>query len=257
MNKSNIKLNSFKPKNTLNPNFWNDKKKLNRNVKINILDIVDEFVEGIEVKKFKVKDITLTGSIANYNWSKFSDVDIHIIVDKSVIDVDRKMLDDYFAMKKEEWKTKHSGLKIYNFDTEIYIQDVNEKHSSSGIYSVMNNEWIVEPKPFEEYDIDEKYIVNKSYEFITEIDKIEKTLKTCNDRRKLRGLQSRLSTLFKNLKGKRNAGVNKNGEFDKDNIVYKVIRRQNYLEKVFTLKHNIVDKIYSINEALLHGEILR
>ena len=28
-----------------------------------------------------VEDITLTGSLANYNWSSYSDVDLHIIID--------------------------------------------------------------------------------------------------------------------------------------------------------------------------------
>jgi predicted nucleotidyltransferase len=42
------------------------------------MDIVEEFMEGLDMD-LDLKDVIVTGSIANYNWSKFSDIDLHIL----------------------------------------------------------------------------------------------------------------------------------------------------------------------------------
>ena len=42
------------------------------------MDIVDEFVERLDLDA-EIKDIIVTGSLANYNWSKFSDEETGLI----------------------------------------------------------------------------------------------------------------------------------------------------------------------------------
>jgi predicted nucleotidyltransferase len=44
------------------------------------MDIVDEFIERLDLDA-DMKDIIVTGSLANYNWSRFSDIDLHILID--------------------------------------------------------------------------------------------------------------------------------------------------------------------------------
>ena len=76
-------LNSFKVKDTLEPQIWQNDT-LNPNVRTQLVKIATDFYEGLNLPpEVKMKDIIFTGSLANYNWSKFSDVDLHIVLDFS------------------------------------------------------------------------------------------------------------------------------------------------------------------------------
>ena len=78
---------SFKPKKELNPKIWvkeGNSYVLNSEVREKLLEISDSFIEFIGVDFF-IHDLILTGSLANYNWSEYSDVDLHIIIDYSDI----------------------------------------------------------------------------------------------------------------------------------------------------------------------------
>ena len=77
-------LASFKTQETLNPDVFTNEV-MNEDIKKRLAEIADDFVAGIDFD-LQVDDITLTGSLANYNWSKYSDFDLHIIVDFYEID---------------------------------------------------------------------------------------------------------------------------------------------------------------------------
>ena len=67
----------------LNPEIWlisKKESKMKPEIRERLLDIANQFVEFLDVPVF-VDDIIMTGSLANYNWSNYSDVDLHIIVD--------------------------------------------------------------------------------------------------------------------------------------------------------------------------------
>lgn len=249
MKKQDIKnLNTFSPKKKLNDKFFNEKKKLIGNVRKAILEVAELFIDGLEVPRLKVKDIIFTGSLANYNWSKHSDVDIHILVDFSKLKINKDLLADYFAMKKEEWGNKHEELTIYNFPVEMYVQDVKEVHKASGQYSVMNNQWLVEPEEIkkEDSEFDEKYVEDKAFEFIKTLLDLKKQIEKETERKELRKLRTKLKNHFKDFKEKRANGLRKNGEYDEDNITYKVVRRNNYIKKYFDLINYLDNKIHSL-----------
>ena len=63
--------------------------------------ISDDFFETLDIAWVDIDDIILTGSLANYNWSKFSDVDIHILVDYEEVDDNVDLVREYFMSKKE------------------------------------------------------------------------------------------------------------------------------------------------------------
>ena len=93
-----------------------------------------------------IKDITVTGSVANYNYTHYSDVDLHVLFDYSAVDEDFEFVLDYMNAKKSVWNDKHN-IKIKGHDVELYAQDVNEPHHSTGVYSIMANKWIDKPVP--------------------------------------------------------------------------------------------------------------
>ena len=97
---SDISLKSFEIQDELNPKFWINNK-LNSRIRLKLLDLADEFIDTLAVDWVKPEDIVLTGSIANYNWSKYSDVDVHILIDYKKIWKKTEFVQDYFDSKKE------------------------------------------------------------------------------------------------------------------------------------------------------------
>ena len=74
-----LDLSSFKPQKELNPKIW-VKGLLNSRVRLRLLDIADDFINTLPISHSLVDDIILTGSLANYNWSRYSDFDLHILL---------------------------------------------------------------------------------------------------------------------------------------------------------------------------------
>ena len=66
--------------------------------------------------------------------------------------------------KKGIWNDAHD-ISIYNFPVEVYVENEGESHTASGLYSILNDEWIVVPKK-KEVMIDKDDITTKAEEFI-------------------------------------------------------------------------------------------
>ena len=141
-----LDLSSFEIQNKLNPKFWKNDL-LDSRIRLKLLDIADDFTDFLKVDWVKPEDITMTGSLANYNWSEeYSDIDLHIIMDFKKVDKRVDFVREYFQSKKDLWNQKHKDIRILNYPVELYVQDKNEPHSSSGIYSLEKNDWIVKPE---------------------------------------------------------------------------------------------------------------
>ena len=134
---------SFEVKDELTPEVWQ-----NNQLKAEVLgvlrDISKDFFDGLELGQIDIKDIILTGSLANYNWSEYSDIDLHILIDFAQVDENVKLVKDFFGAKKSVWNSTHDIL-VMGYEVEIYVQDINEPHKASGQYSIMNDSWNVEP----------------------------------------------------------------------------------------------------------------
>ena len=89
-------------------------------------------------------------------------------------------------------------------------------------------------------------IVNKSAKFIDEIDKLEKKIKLEHDTAKLDILSKKVKNLYDKLKGIRKESLKNGNEMSFGNIIWKVLRRTKYIEKIFKLKTQTYDKINSI-----------
>lgn len=244
-----VNLKSFEIQDELNPKFWINNK-INSRVRLKLLDLADEFFDSLNIKWVKPKDIVLTGSIANYNWSKYSDVDVHILVDYKEVWEKTDFVKDYFDSKKQIWGEEHDGLKIYGFPVEIYVEDANAKNPNSGIYSLEKNEWVVEPDDFQDAEINEERIKEISARLMTEIDDIDDKLKTEKDNHKLETLSTKMKKLFDKLVKQRKESLKKHGEMGTYNIIWKVLRRAGYLDKIWDIINNIYNKVNSIKESV-------
>lgn len=245
-----VDLSSFNIKKNLNPKFWKDGK-LDSRIRMKLLDIADDFIEFLGVNWVKPKDIIITGSLANYNWNeKYSDIDLHVLLDYNKVDKRKDFVSNYFHALKSQWNEEHEDLKIFGFPVEVYVQDVNEIHTASGVYSLEKNEWLEEP----ERDKLAKVKVNKTNikkEVSIYTKKIDELLdlykKNKSDNYKIEKIYNKAEKLFDEIKTNRRKSLNgKNTEITEDNIIFKSLRRLGYIEKLV----KIITDCYNILNSL-------
>ena len=232
-------IDSFSIKSTLNPKVWENpdnpkKATMVPKVRKALERIADEFVEYLGDDVF-VEDVILTGSLSNFNWSEFSDFDLHIVVDMDEYGDDDELYKELFNLKKQVFNDKHN-IKIFGYDVELYAQDAEESHYSSGVYSVMNNEWISEPKKFK-HNIDKEVLTNK-IKCWTE--KIDTAIEEGKDLEKIK----------EKLKDYRKSGLEKDGELSYENLVFKFLRRSGDIQKLFDTANKEMDKELSVERTI-------
>ena len=120
--------------------------KLKPDIREQLLEISDAFIEYLGIS-IDVIDVTFTGSYANFNYTPYSDIDLHIIVDPKSINKDVDLVEEFLKAKRQFWNDRND-IRVLNIEVELYAQDVNEEHASSGVYSVKNNEWINKYKKY-------------------------------------------------------------------------------------------------------------
>ena len=136
---------SFDTHDRLQPRIW-DGDKIYPAVRDGLMKVAQDFIDGLPLE-IDIEDITLTGSLANYNWSNYSDVDLHIIVNFLGVDENRVLVKAFFDNARMRWNNKHH-ISMKGYDVEIYVEDTREQHKSSGVYSLLKNEWLQKPKKF-------------------------------------------------------------------------------------------------------------
>jgi predicted nucleotidyltransferase len=239
---------SFETKETLSDQIFEEKKGhfvMRGEIKKRLIEVSNDFIESLGVECF-IHDVVLTGSLANYNWSQYSDVDLHILIDFDELDKDSKkdsivlhsIMKEFFDAKKNVWNEKHE-IKIKGYDVEIYVQDVNEEHISSGVYSILHNKWVLEPKK-DKPNIDDRKILEKGEEFGKKIDRLIQTPKDITI--------DQLEDLRKKIKEFRQSGLESGGEYSYENLTFKLLRRNGYIQKLLRLKTQLTDKKLSITQ---------
>lgn len=240
-----INLNPLEPKPQLNPRFWINGK-LNSKVRLKLMDIADDFIQTLNVKWVKPLDVVFTGSLANYNWTKYSDIDIHVIMNYEEVYKNVEFVKEYFEMKKYSWAQDHDSLRIYGFPVELYVEDSNDAANSSGVYSIERNKWIVEPKPFDDNEFDEQYVKKTAAKLMTQVDELSDMIDSTDDEYKMDVLSKKVKRLNDKVKFIRQKSLKKEGEMGNGNIIYKAMRNAGYIDKLWDLKSKTYDKLNSL-----------
>jgi len=238
-------IKSFNPQETLNPKIWEkdgDEPKLKPEIREGLLNIANEFIEFLDVDII-VTDIILTGSLSNFNWSKYSDFDLHIVVNLEQYDENQiELYEKIFNLKKLIFNQNHD-IKIKGYEVELYVQNENESHFSSGVYSILFNEWANVPKK-EKVSIDKDLIKQKSKQWMNMIDNLLDSIKD-NDA----DIAKEMVQKYKDkLKKYRTCGLQKKGEYSTENLVFKILRRNGYIEKLHNNTSKIIDNKLSMNQ---------
>jgi len=232
-------LKSFEVNDTLEPEVWEDNK-IKPEVREALLKIVKDFLIDLPFD-LEVEDITLTGSLANYNWSRYSDVDLHILVDFKKVDDNQELVAQFFRNLQTNWNNTHD-IYMSDYEVEIYFQDTNEPHMSTGIYSIQNDEWVTEPKP-EAASIDYANIEKKATDISDRITDIQRMLDEEDEEEKVLDAIDRLKAKIRNM---RKTGLEGAGQFSVENLAFKVLRRSEELKRLSDLKVKAYDSMMTV-----------
>ena len=211
-------------------------------VRNKLLQIADIFVGYLEVPNFRVLDIVLTGSMANYNWTKFSDFDIHVVTEYNDLNAD-EIAEAFYQAKKKIWNDNHD-ITIHGHEAELYVEDVNEPPVAQGMFSLKDNKWLSKPT-FSPPDVKTGAVFHKVKGLVTEI---KHALKTADDAEDVKRLTDKIRKM-------RRAGLDDGGEFSVENLAFKVLRNIGYIEKLSNAYLSLQDKELSLSESSGESDI--
>ena len=115
-------------------------------VRQKLLEIADAFKTRLaeDDLDLHIIDIQFVGSNASYEYTEYSDIDLHLVSNFSLHTCDPALLQIALNAEKSNFNSAHNIL-IKGIPVEVYVEDVNAGTISNGIYSVKYNKWIKFP----------------------------------------------------------------------------------------------------------------
>lgn len=220
----------------LNVKFW-DGLTLRTEVRDKLLEIGYIWAEFAKIPPNAIQDIILVGGNANYNYTEYSDLDLHLVVDKDEIAAcQTDFLDDFLRDKKRLWALTHD-VTLYGQPVELYAQDIRDEiPRNQGTYSVLNQRWIQEPRK-QYVDFTDPLLKQKVRDMMERIDDLIDT--QADDITVLNKLKEKIRTM-------RGSAIQRGGEFALENLVFKELRNRGYLDKLSKYIRTIEDKNLSL-----------
>jgi hypothetical protein len=204
-------------------------------VRIKMLEVAQSWQKFSKIPDIIVKDVIFTGGNANYNFSRYSDIDVHLVIDKYKLFHNKDFVDDYLAGKKTLWSLNHH-IKIKGYPVELYAQDLKDILVASGVYSLRYNKWIAKPIHGNYNFKNDEALENKVNEFQKMILDMIKNKASYDD----------FEVIKKKIINMRRAALSSGNEFSFENLVYKELRNRKVFDKMNDYIKNIEDKELSL-----------
>lgn len=227
--------------NRLNPSVWSTPTEMRADVRYKLLEITQRFITYLEVPNFKLVNVLLRGSLANFNYTPYSDFDLHLVTDYKALGCD--ITEQFYMAKKKIWNDEHD-ITIKGYDVELYVEDIEAKNVSSGTFSLLDNEWISVPK-MTAPDVDNYAVGAKARDLMTQINRAVKA-----------GSLEDVDRLTDKIKVMRRAGLDANGEFSTENLAFKILRNKGYMDKLYKAKNSKFDQELSLDEGLKSSALM-
>jgi Txe/YoeB family toxin of Txe-Axe toxin-antitoxin module len=119
-------------------------------------------------------------------------------------------------------------------------------HFASGVYSVLNDEWISKPSK-EKPQLERGVLTTKIDGWKDKIENLITNIK----KEGLKANEEKVEKLKKKLKDYRKSGLEKEGEYSYENLVFKYLRRSGLLEKLYNTVSRQTDKELSVEVKLV------
>jgi hypothetical protein len=228
----------------LNPLLFSENK-LKADVREKALAVADELINSLNESGVKIvlKDLILTGSNASYNYTKDSDIDLHLVADTSELEDPDGLYPIIYQAFKSAFNKKYD-IEFYGIPVEVYIESDNTALVSNGIYSIMYDSWVKEPEKVSIPDVDQEAIEKairplelRYYKLVQDV----KTGKVTDEAI----IDAFVDELYK-LRGE---GL-KDGEYAEGNLVFKEMRNKGYLDSLKDLRDKVIADRLSLEEAL-------
>jgi len=222
--------------NILNQKVWNYENKLHNDIKEKLLQISKIFLKGIETP-IKIKNILLTGSLASYQWRPTSDFDLHIIVEIT----DENCLDtalDYFDSKSKIFNKDHD-IFLKGYKVEVNLKTEENLLPDKGVYDILRDKWIVFPNvPRREMEDENVLKLSEKIKL-----KIDYAINNNADLDVLKNIRDEIKKL-------RVQGLEEEGEYSIGNLVFKKLRHDGYIQKLYEYKANLENKKLSLENFI-------
>jgi hypothetical protein len=143
----------------LHPEFWdNDNQRLWGAMAATMKSMANDFIRKTQIPKEWIEDIIFKGSLATYNYTPTSDIDVQIILKydwdknpaKDPKDKQGTMLEREFSNRRAEYnKTSGFHLAKERYPVEFFLQTpkTNTRTGASARWSLMSNDWLPGYKP--------------------------------------------------------------------------------------------------------------
>lgn len=214
----------------LNSKLWDEDQKLKPEVNVALLKIAREFYKFLSFD-VPLIDIQITGSQANYNYTEYSDIDLHLVVPYKDVACDEPV-EDLFDTKRKLWKVKHD-ITIHGIPVEVYVED-KDKPVTGSTYSLLNDQWLSRPEKLVAH-WDEAEVSEQTIEWLKDI----------RDALATQDLEV-VDQVGDMLRQYRQQGLKRHGEFGTPNLVFKNLRNLGAVALLMKAKVKLTDRKLSI-----------
>ena len=143
---------------------------------------------------------------------------------------------ELFNAKKALWAEEHN-ITVKGLPVECYVQGSEEEHHSTGVYSILADQWLEKPKKVKP-KIDDAAVKAKKNSLHHDIE----TALLSKDITKLRAVKQKISQM-------RKAGLEKAGEWSTENLVFKILRNLGMIDKLTQEIRDLEDQELSLETA--------
>lgn len=214
----------------LNPRLWTEDQKMLPEVQVALFRIAKEFYEFLGFNAPLV-DVQVTGSQANYNYSPYSDLDLHLIVPYTEVECDEPV-EDLFKTKRKLWQQTHE-ITVHGVPVEVYVEDT-DKQAHGSAYSLMKDQWLRKPDP-EEVEVDDEELLKDVAIWLERL----RTVVASRDLEKMEDFKEQLAQYRKDA-------LAKHGEWAHENLVYKTLRNMGVISSLMKTIVTLKDQELSI-----------
>ena len=198
-------------------------------VRDRLIDIAVMFVDYLDIEDFNVEDIRLTGSLANFNYTRFSDFDLHVVTNYKDLGCD-DLAESLYRAKKQIWNDQHDII-INGHEVELYVEDSNNPPVSAGMFSILDNKWISKPE-FVPPSYNQRAVKRKAQSLI---DLLSKTIQHAESVDDFKAANDKLRRM-------RRSGLDTGGEFSTENLAFKVLRNTGWIERLYNAENSFLDQ---------------
>lgn len=231
---------------SLNSKLFTKDEILKDKVRDKMLEIVDTFLADLKEQdiKIKVDDILFIGSNASYNYTKNSDIDLHIIANTKAVDYPAELAEALYSAYRSLFN-KQLDIALYDIPLEIFVEIEDSPRVSNGVYSVKKNKWIKKPVAEDIPEYDKKALKELVDKWETKCKELIKDIKADKheDEKKVVKL---LEEIYEKLRKK---GISK-GEYSIENLTFKELRNKGYLDQLKDYRNELTSKRLSLEERL-------